>query len=105
MRFLSSIPPGSPSVSAQKAHLPLTKHKDRPEGSTISKESEPVAISQTGQFINQYTEAMALLPDIRQERITQIQKSLENGTYAVSPQDLADKLIQKLSDQLPDTPP
>jgi len=71
----------------------------------ISKGSEPVSISQTGQEINRYTEAMALLPDIRKERIIQIQQALENGTYTVSSQDLADKIIRELSDQLPDTAP
>jgi negative regulator of flagellin synthesis FlgM len=105
MQPLSSIPSGSPPVSPKEAHPPLTKHKDRPDGPTISPESEPLSISQTGQEINRYTEAMALLPDIRKERITQIQAALENGTYAVSSQNLADKLIQELSDQLPDTSP
>jgi len=105
MQPLSSIPSDPPPVSPKEAHPASTKHKDRPDDPTISPESEPVSISQTGQEINRYAEAMTLLPDIRKERITQIQAALENGTYAVSSQNLADKLIQELSDQLPDTSP
>jgi negative regulator of flagellin synthesis FlgM len=73
------------------------KDRDKVELSTPPQQSETVSISQTGQEINQYTEAMAELPDIREERIAQIQEALEKGTYSVSSQDLADKLIQELS--------
>lgn len=36
------------------------------------------------------------LPEIREDRITQIQHSLENGTYAVSAEQLAEKIIREL---------
>jgi anti-sigma28 factor (negative regulator of flagellin synthesis) len=42
---------------------------------------------------------MADLPDIRKERIIQIQLALENDTYSVSSTDLADKIIQELSNK------
>jgi anti-sigma28 factor (negative regulator of flagellin synthesis) len=40
---------------------------------------------------------MAELPDVREERIGPIQAALKKGTYSVSSQDLAEKLIQELS--------
>jgi|GEM_PF-6092763 len=88
--------------SSPKEALPSSANQnDKPERSRTAQQPEPVSISQTGQEINRYTEAMANLPDIRQERITQIQTALEKGTYAVSSQDLADKLIHELSNQTP----
>jgi len=98
MQPLSSIPSSSTQSSPSKEALSASvKDKDKIELSTPPQQSETISISQTGQEINQYTEAMAELPDIREERIAQIQAALEKGTYSVSSQDLADKLIQELS--------
>ena len=98
MQPLSSIPSSSTQSSSSKEALSASvRGKDNIELSTPPQQSETVSISQTGQEINQYIEAMAELPDIREERIAQIQAALENGTYSVSSQDLADKIIQELS--------
>lgn len=98
MQPLSSMHPNSIHSSPSKETVPASeKHKDTVERSTSPHQSESVSISQAGQEINQYTEAMADLPDIRQERIAQIQAALEKNSYSISSQDLADKLIQELS--------
>ena len=102
MQPLSSIPSSSTQSSPSKEALSASvKDKDKIELSTPPQQSETISISQTGQEINQYTEAMAKLPDIRKERIAEIQAALEKGTYSVSSQDLADKLIQELSTSSP----
>ncbi len=98
MQPLSSIPSNfSQSSPSQEALSASVENKNKIELSTPPEQSETVSISQTGKEINQYIEAMAELPDIREERIAQIQAALEKGTYSVSSQDLADKLIQELS--------
>ncbi len=98
MQPLSSIPSNSSQSSpSQEALSASVENKNKIELSTPPEQSETVSISQTGQEINQYIEAMAEFPDIREERIAQIQAALEKGTYSVSSQDLADKLIQELS--------
>ncbi len=98
MQPLSSIPSNSNQSSpSQEALSASVKNQNKIELSTPPEQSETVSISQTGKEINQYIEAMAELPDIREERIAQIQAALEKGTYSVSSQDLADKLIQELS--------
>ncbi len=92
----TSSPHGTPPPSPET--LPSsTNSKDKNEHARTIQQSEPVIISQTGQEINRYTEAMADLPDIREERILAIQTALENGTYSVSAQDLADKIIPEIS--------
>jgi negative regulator of flagellin synthesis FlgM len=95
MQPLSSIPSGFIEPSSSKETLSASE--DKIELLAPPQQSETVSISQTGQEITQYTEAMAKLPDIRKERIAEIQAALEKGTYSVSSQDLADKLIQELS--------
>ncbi len=99
----------TPSPSASPSRTPETYQtsatsKGKSEPSRATHQPEPVSLSQTGQEILHYTEAMAELPDVRQERITEIQKALENSTYAVSAHDLADKLIQEISTHTPDEP-
>lgn len=103
MEPLPSTPPSSASPSPRTEALQsVATLKEKGERSTAPQESVPVSLSQAGQEIHHYTEAMAELPDVRQERITEIQKALENGTYAVSAHDLAGKLIQEISNHTPD---
>lgn len=89
--------PSSPSN--QTPHASVEPKKVEP--SMASQQSESIALSPVGQEIQQYTKAMADIPDIRKERITQIQAALKKGTYAISSQDLADKLIQEISNHPP----
>ncbi len=92
--------PQSPATkpALSQTTLPASKQdRNKVISSASAEPSEPISISQTGQEIKQYTEAMAELPDIRKERIDQIQAALVSGTYSVSSQDLADKIIQDLS--------
>ncbi len=104
MQPLSSTPPHvGPSTSSKETLQTSVNPKDKVEHSTPPQHVESIAISQTAQEIKQYAEAMANLPDIRKERIAQIQLALKNGTYSVSSKDLADKLIQELSNQPSDT--
>lgn len=97
----------TPSPSASHSRTPeilktSTTSKGKDEPSRATHQSEPVSLSETGQEIHRYTEAMAELPDVRQERIEEIQIALEKGTYAVSAHDLASKLIQEISNHTPD---
>ncbi len=95
---LSSTPSPSTKASLSQAALPSSKQdSNKLISSTSDEQSEPISISPTSQELKQYTEIMAELPDIRKKRIDQIQSALESGTYSVSSQDLADKIIQDLS--------
>ncbi len=57
---------------------------------------DTVSLSSPTQEIPHYLEGMAEIPDVRPARITQIQKALDSHTYRVSPEDLADKILQEL---------
>jgi len=105
MEPLSSTPSHAVQSSLSKEPLQASaKHKGMIEHHAPPQELESVTISQAGEKINQYTEVLSTLPDIRQERIAQIQTALQKGTYTVSSEDLADKLIQELSSNPSDSP-
>jgi negative regulator of flagellin synthesis FlgM len=36
------------------------------------------------------------MPDVRMDKVAAIQQALANGTYQVSPADVADKIVQKM---------
>ena len=104
MQPLSSNPSNSASSSHTQETIQISPNpKDKVEISTPTQQFESVSLSQTGEEIHLYTEAMTLLPDVRQERITEIQTALGKGTYSVSSENLADKIIKELSNQLPDS--
>jgi flagellar biosynthesis anti-sigma factor FlgM len=105
MKPLSSTSSHAVQPSLSKPPLQASaKHKSIIAHHTSPHELESVSISQAGKEISQYTEAMRHLPDIRQERIAQIQTALQEGTYTVSSEDLADTLIQELSNNPSSSP-
>ncbi len=104
MEPLSSTPSHAAQPSLSKPPLQASeKPKSIIAHHASPHELESVSISQAGKEISQYTEAMRNLPDIRQERIAQIQTALQEGTYTVSSEDLADTLIQELSNNSSDS--
>lgn len=102
MPHIQSTPARARPSSRPNENTPASGKPKKVETSMASQQSEPVALSPNGQEIKQYTKAMADIPDIRQERITQIQSALKKGAYSVSAQDLADKLIHEISNRPPD---
>ena len=90
-------------MPSKKPQPDSIKQQDTTTHSTSPQQSEPKLLSQTAQTIKQYQEALSHLPDIRTERIIKIQQALEEGTYSVSSQVLADKLIQELSNTPPES--
>ena len=52
-------------------------------------------ISSVGKDIQTAKQAVAKAPDVRTEKTAPIKASIDNGTYNVSPESFADKLIEK----------
>jgi anti-sigma28 factor (negative regulator of flagellin synthesis) len=48
---------------------------------------------------------MSQIPDIREARIADIQKAIDSQTYSISPEKLADSLIQELHSEPQETRP
>lgn len=56
---------------------------------------DAVEISQIGKDINVAKQAIKNVPDVREDKVAAIKKQLEEGTYQVSDQDIADKLVER----------
>lgn len=54
---------------------------------------DSVQISQTGRDYQVAKAAVATVPDVRMDRVNEIKSRLQNGTYDVSMEMLADKLL------------
>ncbi|MDH4359925.1 MAG: flagellar biosynthesis anti-sigma factor FlgM [Nitrospirota bacterium] len=67
--------------------------------SSSSPSMDVVSLSIPTQEVSHYLEQMSQIPDIRQERITHIQKALASNSYVVSPEKLADKFLDELHSQ------
>lgn len=55
--------------------------------------SDKVEISQTGKDYQTAKAAVSAAPDIREDKVEALKRSIASGTYNVSGEELADKLI------------
>ena len=55
--------------------------------------ADTLELSQAGKAVQVAKAAVAAAPEVREDRIAQIKAAMENGTWSVSDNDLADKLL------------
>lgn len=60
--------------------------------------TDKVQISSVGKDIQTAKAAVAAAPDIREEVTAPIKERIQNGTYEVSPESFAEKLLQKYNE-------
>jgi negative regulator of flagellin synthesis FlgM len=58
--------------------------------------AEHIAISSKAKDIQKATEAVNASPDIRIEKVSQIKEQIANGTYGVSSDQLAEKILENI---------
>ncbi|MCR4891279.1 MAG: flagellar biosynthesis anti-sigma factor FlgM [Lachnospiraceae bacterium] len=63
---------------------------------SISSARDAVEISSLGQNLQMVKKAVKEAPDIREELTAPLKKSIEAGTYQVSGESFADKLMKKM---------
>ena len=56
--------------------------------------SDSLEISRVGRDMQVAKAAVAAAPDVRKDRVAAIKAALANGTYSVSDEDLANKLLE-----------
>ncbi len=56
--------------------------------------SDSLEISRVGRDMQVAKAAIAAAPDVREDRVAAIKAALANGTYSVSDEDLANKLLE-----------
>jgi anti-sigma28 factor (negative regulator of flagellin synthesis) len=99
MNPLSSIPPTPPvDLSSPLRKIPSSAQdplKDASD-SPLSPPIDNVSLSLPTQEVSHYLERMSEIPDIRQTRITQIQRALTSQTYDISSEEVAEKILGEL---------
>jgi negative regulator of flagellin synthesis FlgM len=77
----------------QVAGLYPTKKSTKVQGSTGVGNRDEVQISQTGHDYQIAKQAVAQASDIREDKVAQLKAQIDAGTYQVSTDDFASKLI------------
>lgn len=71
------------------------KKVQRPQSTAKASFSDNLQISSIGKDIQTAKQAVAAAPDVREDITAPIKASIANGTYNVSPESFADKLLEK----------
>ena len=64
-------------------------------GTSSNSPAATVAISPTARDIYQAKKALDQVPDVREDRVQALKAQVENGTYHVSGEDIADLMIRR----------
>ena len=65
-------------------------------GTSSTGGTEQIAISSKAKDIQKATEAVNTAPDIRIEKVDRIKEQITNGTYSVSSEQLAEKILENI---------
>ena len=101
---------GSPATSigagraAEKTRDPVTGGSSSPAGSSSSSPAEDVHFSDSASQLASLEQAVRSLPAVDPARVAQFSSAIEQGTYAVRPEHVADQLMQleQSLEQLPE---
>lgn len=61
---------------------------------------DKVSLSSSAKDMKIATEAVAAAPEVRQEKVTEIKTAVDNGTYQVNAEKIADKMVGYNIDEL-----
>jgi negative regulator of flagellin synthesis FlgM len=62
-------------------------------GGAVSSPSERVDLSTTAKDIQQLKDALSKLPDVREEKVQEVQRMLKDGTYKIDADQIAGKMV------------
>jgi negative regulator of flagellin synthesis FlgM len=65
-------------------------------GTSSTSGTEQIAISSKAKDIQKATEAVNTAPDIRIEKVDRIKEQIANGSYSVSSEQLAEKILENI---------
>lgn len=85
----------NPLAGPQKIQrLDQAKHSDRAEkNGGVQPEPDRLELSIQSREISQLDEMIRSTPDVREERIAEVRQAIENGTYNVKAEKIAEKII------------
>lgn len=68
-------------------------------GANTANSIDKVSFSNIGKDIHVAKAALANVPDVREDKVNAIKEQIANGTYSVSPESFADKLMSAFADK------
>jgi negative regulator of flagellin synthesis FlgM len=68
-------------------------NSDKPATNTAAKPEEKVDLSTTAKDIQQASNALSSLPDVREQKVAEIKSQVQQGTYNVSGDKIAGKMV------------
>jgi negative regulator of flagellin synthesis FlgM len=89
--------PGVAGPGATRRH-DRTGNEPKPEQDRVRPTSDSVEISDRSRELARARQAVDAAPDVRADKVAAIKKRIEDGTYSVSPELLARKLMENSSD-------
>ena len=77
---------------------PPQSEKNPPASSVSSPDagSDRVELSPQSRDMKKIHEILATTPEVRTEKVAELKKAIEDGTYGVKTEDIADKMIQEM---------
>lgn len=92
---LQGLPQSSPNISSLKT-TPSESQNTKKTSTLPPPPTDSVKLSPENTEYAQVLKRIGEIPDIRQERVEEIRKSLEAGTYDIDPQLVADRIIREI---------
>jgi negative regulator of flagellin synthesis FlgM len=83
-----------------EAYVNQVQEKDKVDATSEQPEkqqakADTVELSETGKRVQEAHKQLESIPDIREEKVAQLKEQVENGTYEVDAEQVADKMIKE----------
>lgn len=82
-----------------EAYVNQVQDKDKAEPTAEPPEKQPakadtVVLSDTAKQLQEAQKKMEAIPDVREDKVAQIKEQIENGTYEINEEKIADKMLK-----------
>jgi len=82
-----------------EAYVNQVQDKDKAQATTEKTEKQPtktdtVVLSDAAKRIQEAKKVLDEIPDIREDKVAQLKEQIENGTYEIDEQKIADKMLK-----------
>jgi flagellar biosynthesis anti-sigma factor FlgM len=89
---LHNLPEATSVTGASRVSPVQRQQTSAPSSGTRAAEQDSAEVSLAANLANKAMQA----PDVRMDKVAAVQQALNNGTYSVSPEDVAEKLVKQM---------
>ena len=82
-----------------EAYVNQVQDKDKVDAASEQQEqqktkADTVALSNAAKNIQEAQKQLAAIPDVREDKVAQLKEQIENGTYEIDEEKIADKMLK-----------